>query len=97
MRNAVRRLATATGVLVAAGALPIVVSAPAQAATKQCETFLADAGYKIGPKVHSACRSAGEGNPIVRTSMQPYCTLHLRTLGVKVAIADAACWRAVRL
>ncbi|WP_310716439.1 hypothetical protein [Streptomyces lydicus] len=91
MRKAARRLATATATLVAAGALPILAAAPAQATTKQCETFLAGAGYKVGPKVHNNC-AIGSG------SLQNYgaCLTGLLSLKIRYDLADIACQQAGR-
>ncbi|MFE0190901.1 hypothetical protein, partial [Streptomyces sp. NPDC058989] len=91
MRNSIRRLAAATGVLVAAGALPIVATAPAHATTKQCTSFIAEGGYTVGAKVRSACKMTGEGGFITRHTNIPYCQIALTALSVKPAIAERAC------
>ncbi len=90
MHKAVRHLAAATGVLVAAGVLPIVVTAPAEASPKDCASFLAGAGYKVGPKVRAACSATmGLGTPDIAT-----CLARLGSLGVRVDLAQEACFRA---
>ncbi|MGW9173921.1 hypothetical protein [Streptomyces decoyicus] len=91
MHNAMRRLAAATGVLVAAGALPIVATAPAQATTKQCTSFLAEAGYKVGPNVRSACGLAGTGDWMTRHANVGICQGMLKAIRVKPEHADKAC------
>ncbi|WP_405409868.1 hypothetical protein [Streptomyces decoyicus] len=91
MHNAIRRFAAATGVLVAAGALPIVATAPAQATTKQCTSFIAEGGYKVGPKVRAACKMTGEGGFIERNNNIPFCQISLTMLKVKPVIAERAC------
>ncbi|PBC82404.1 hypothetical protein SAMN05428945_3014 [Streptomyces sp. 2224.1] len=91
MHKAIRRLAAATGVLVAAGALPIVATAPAQATTKQCTSFLAEGGYKVGPKVRAACKMTGEGGLIERNNNVPFCQAYLITIKVDSRIAERAC------
>ncbi|MEW2439199.1 hypothetical protein AB0952_34500 [Streptomyces caniferus] len=91
MHNAIRRLAAAAGVLMAAGALPIVATAPAQATTKQCTSFIAEGGYKVGPKVRAACKMTGEGGFIMRNNNVPFCQASLLTLKVKPVIAERAC------
>lgn len=89
MRRTAHRLAAVTATLVAAAALPIVATTPAQATTKQCKTFLAEAGYKVGPKVHAAC-SVGSG--IVQNYAA--CLAGLMSLNVRTHVAEVACERA---
>ncbi|MFE1767841.1 hypothetical protein ACFW81_26950 [Streptomyces angustmyceticus] len=91
MRNTIRRLAAATGALVVAGALPIVATTPAQATTKQCTSFIAEGGYKVGPKVRAACKMTGEGGFIERNNNLPFCEASLVALKVKPVIAERAC------
>ncbi|GGW90948.1 hypothetical protein GCM10010341_10060 [Streptomyces noursei] len=90
MCKAVRRLAAATGVLVVAGALPLVVTAPAQATPQQCESFLAEAGYKVGPKVRTMC---GFGGGPIKDYVG--CYTGLMSLGVKERLAEVACSYAI--
>ncbi|QZY16014.1 hypothetical protein [Streptomyces decoyicus] len=92
MCNTVRRLGAATGVLLAACALPIVATAPAQATTKQCESFLAGAGYKVGPKVHSACKDSASGGNYDTSHLE--CVVQMVALGIRNDLADIACTRA---
>ncbi|MFI9046515.1 hypothetical protein [Streptomyces sp. NPDC053427] len=93
MRKAVRRLAAATGVLVAGAALPLVVTAPAQAATKQCTSYLAGKGYIVGPKVRAACAYAADINNGPERTM--ICTGKLHNIGVTFQHGSEACGRAV--
>ncbi|MFI0150886.1 hypothetical protein [Streptomyces lydicus] len=90
MSNAIRRLAAAAGVVLAAGALPIIASAPAQANTKHCTTYLAD-GYKVGPKVRQACSLVGSGNILVRNANLGLCRSILMLIHVKPEHALTAC------
>ncbi|TXC99191.1 hypothetical protein [Streptomyces sp. ISID311] len=92
MRNAARRLAGATGILVIAGALPLVATAPAQATTKQCTSFLAEAGYKVGPKVRQACGLVGTGGWITRNANVAPCQGILELVHVKPDHAGKACY-----
>ncbi|REK88292.1 hypothetical protein DY245_22175 [Streptomyces inhibens] len=75
----------------AAGALPIVATAPAHATTKQCTSFLADFGYTVGPKVRSACSLAGTGDWITRHGNVGFCQGILTAIRVKPEHANKAC------
>lgn len=90
MHKAVRRLVAATAVVVAAGALPIVASTPAQANTRHCTTYLAD-GYKVGPKARQACSLVGSGNILVRSANLGLCRSILMQIHVKPEHAIKAC------
>ncbi|GAB7033525.1 hypothetical protein AB0G35_01820 [Streptomyces sp. NPDC021749] len=90
MHKAVRLLASATVVAVAAGALPIVASAPAQANTRHCTTYLAD-GYTVGPKARQACSLVGSGNILVRSANLSLCRIILGQIHVKPEHAMKAC------
>ncbi|MFF4949826.1 hypothetical protein [Streptomyces chattanoogensis] len=91
MRKAVRRIAAATGVLVAGAALPLVVTAPAQATTKACESYLASKGYVVGPKADQACSIAGSHQDA--TTDLIVCSSKLMFIGVKSADSGEACFR----
>lgn len=85
-KTSLRRLASATGVLVAAAALPLVTSAPAHAAPIDCERVVQKAGYKAGPKVQEACRVADTPN-----AGFTMCVLQLTQIGVNPMVASTAC------
>ncbi|GGU56484.1 hypothetical protein GCM10010211_21700 [Streptomyces albospinus] len=91
MRRAIRRLAATTGVPVAAGALPIVATAPAYADTAQCAAYLSHLGYKVGPNVVSACKLVGEGGWTTRNNGWPLCDSIPTAAGVKGNHASRAC------
>ncbi|MEX2972595.1 hypothetical protein [Streptomyces sp. C184] len=92
MRKSIRRIAAATGVLMAGAALPLVVTAPAQASTADCTAYLSSKGYIVGKKVLTVCddwaHSIGGAIPPL-PCMQP-----LERLGVKASHAEEACNRA---
>lgn len=92
MRNALRRLAAATGVLVAGAALPLVVTAPAQASTGDCTAYLSSKGYIVGKRVLAVCEDWA-ASPMGATPPLP-CMKPLHSLGVKWSHAEAACNRA---
>ncbi|UZJ31380.1 hypothetical protein [Streptomyces endophytica] len=91
MLKTTRRLAAATGVLLTAATLPLVATGSAQATTKQCTSFIAEGGYKVGPKVRAACKMTGEGGFIVRNNNIPFCAASLTSLGIKWVISQRAC------
>ncbi|MEU5300567.1 hypothetical protein ACH4YO_20790 [Streptomyces noursei] len=92
MRKAVRRLVAATGVLVTAAALPVVATAPAQANTIQCTTYLDGLGYKVGPNVRQACQLVGNDTDwTTRHASRIYCVAILTESGVRQNHADKAC------
>lgn len=61
------RMKRAGGVLavaIAATALPIVMASPASADQGSCQLYLIDRGYRVGPKVESACKTGADAwNP----------------------------------
>ncbi|WP_251093368.1 hypothetical protein [Streptomyces sp. Caat 7-52] len=89
-----KRMVAAAGVVVAAGALPILVASPASATQGACTNYVASHGYFAGAKVKAAC-----GNPALFTGMMktpnPYCILGLEKIGVeRRGVAQEACVRA---
>lgn len=89
-KSSLRRLASVTGVLVAAAALPLVTSAPAHATPGDCERVVEKAGYKVGPKVQQACAEA----EVVRGVEA--CLIDLNRAGVHPKVVGDACAEAVR-
>ncbi|MGR4879044.1 hypothetical protein ACIPUC_06370 [Streptomyces sp. LARHCF249] len=86
------KLKRAGGVLavaLAATALPIVVASPASADQGDCQLYLIDRGYNVGPKVESACRNGAD------TWMNPaawgQCFYGLTGIGVRQEDAVGAC------
>ncbi|MEU0002733.1 hypothetical protein ABZ079_00095 [Streptomyces sp. NPDC006314] len=87
-------MAAVAGVVVAAGALPILVASPASATQSACTNYVANHGYFAGPKVKAAC-----GNPALFTGVMktanPYCLVGLAKVGVeRSGVAQEACMRA---
>ncbi|MER5941252.1 hypothetical protein ABT121_28475 [Streptomyces sp. NPDC001928] len=76
------KLAAATGLVLAAGVLPVIFAAPAQATPYHCMKYLDDKGYRVGPKVEGAC-NLDEGS----------CILELGKLHVAQAVKLEACYR----
>ncbi|WP_159045868.1 hypothetical protein [Streptomyces sp. WM6372] len=80
----------AVGVLAAtfaAAALPIVVASPASADQGDCQYYLHEAGYKVGPKIEAACESGDQFSPTAYGS----CLMGLLNIGVRVDHAQSAC------
>ncbi len=95
MRQALRRIAATTGILVAAAAIPLVTAGPAQAAdSNDCELYLLDKGYKVGPKASKACHMMN-GTALEKVANQPICTATLAAIGVKGNDAQMACLAAM--
>ncbi|MGW6861513.1 hypothetical protein [Streptomyces xanthophaeus] len=72
----------------AAMVLPVVVASPASADQGDCQLYLFDRGYNVGPKVEDACRKgANYSNPGRWVS----CYWALTAIGVKETDAAGAC------
>lgn len=70
----------------AAVVLPIVVASPASADQGDCQLYLYDRGYIVGPKVESACKTgANYSNP----GRWIRCYWGLTAAGVEVDAAGA--------
>ncbi|MFJ8195593.1 hypothetical protein [Streptomyces sp. NPDC096152] len=82
----VKRMAAAASVMVAAGALPILVASPASATQGACSNYVARHGYFAGPKVKAAC--GHEHHPI---GASPLCLAGLLSIRVDMATAQRAC------
>ncbi|MFD8952668.1 hypothetical protein ACFV0B_27895 [Streptomyces xanthophaeus] len=72
----------------AAMVLPVVVASPASAAQGDCQLYLFDRGYNVGPKVESACRKGANYSNVARWM---YCYWDLTAIGVKEVDAAGAC------
>ncbi|BCK71253.1 hypothetical protein Srufu_052060 [Streptomyces libani subsp. rufus] len=95
MRQALRRIAATTGILVAAAAIPLVTAGPAQAANSlDCELYLLDKGYKVGPKASKACYMMN-GSLLNKLANEPICATTLAAIGVKGTDAQRACTAAM--
>jgi hypothetical protein len=82
-------LAGLTAATVLASALPILVAPPAQAYWYDCEVYLRNVGYTVGPKVREAC---GYDNQFVES----ICQALLYQAGVKERDYYTACHEAAR-
>ncbi|WP_158820582.1 MULTISPECIES: hypothetical protein [unclassified Streptomyces] len=86
-----KRIGGAFAVALAAASLPILAASPASADQGDCQYYLHEAGYNVGPKVESACRSgANQWNP----GRWVICYSELITIGVREGDASAACFKA---
>ncbi|MFI8386020.1 hypothetical protein [Streptomyces sp. NPDC085540] len=78
----------AMAVAILAMGLPIAVASPASADQGDCQYYLHEAGYKIGPKVEAACATgANPWNP----GSWIQCYWGLTAIGVKEEHAAGAC------
>ncbi|WP_327414015.1 hypothetical protein [Streptomyces sp. NBC_01233] len=85
------KMKRAGGVMAAALAailLPIVVASPASADQGDCQLYLYDRGYNVGPKVESACKTGANTRNVGRFIQ---CYWGLTAIGVKEADAAGAC------
>jgi hypothetical protein len=82
-------MAVAAGVVVAAGALPILVASPASATQSACSNYVANHGYFAGPKVKAAC-----GHERLPMGPDPRCLGGLLSIRVDSTVALNACSRA---
>ncbi|MCG0064026.1 hypothetical protein ACWDUC_25655 [Streptomyces tricolor] len=89
----VKRMAAAAGVMVAAGALPILVASPASASQSACTNYVASHGYFAGPKVKAACDYPALDTGLFKIG-HPACLLGLEKIGVKSEVSNQACKRA---
>lgn len=89
-----KRMVAAAGVVVAAGALPILVASPASATQGDCSNYVATHGYRAGVKVKAACGNKAMPFPGGPAIANPYCIYGLVALGVSNGVADEACVRA---
>lgn len=81
----VQRILAAVCVAGAASILPVVAAAPAQASVITCQTYLHDVGYKVGPKVTTACEWGAS------FTHGGFCYPALVSIGVKDRHATQAC------
>ncbi|MFJ3229697.1 hypothetical protein [Streptomyces sp. NPDC086787] len=88
-----KRMAAAAGVVLAAGALPILVASPASATQSSCSNYVAGHGYLVGPKVKAAC-SHGAIDTGLGKAANPACVVALARIDVKSAVSVPACVRA---
>ncbi|MCX5607965.1 MULTISPECIES: hypothetical protein [unclassified Streptomyces] len=83
----------ALGVLAAtfiAAALPMVAASPASASSADCQVYLRNLGYNVGPRVQDSCNigAAWDIHGLNRLT----CFRALTDLGVKVNDASTACF-----
>ncbi|MFC8919645.1 hypothetical protein ACFT5C_28225 [Streptomyces sp. NPDC057116] len=80
-----KRVLMAGSVLVAAGFLPVMAAAPAQASPTTCEIYLQSTGrYVLGPKIFLACDYAKFGTHMI-------CQARLLAIGVRPSDVVPAC------
>ncbi|MEU4357729.1 hypothetical protein [Streptomyces virginiae] len=86
-----KRMGGALAVAFAAASLPILAASPAAADQGDCQYYLHEAGYNVGPKIESACRSGADPwNPAGWIQ----CYSALVNIGVREGDASAACFKA---
>lgn len=83
-----KRAVAALAVALAATALPVVVASPAAADQGACQLYLIDRGYRVGPKVESACRTGADTRNVGRWIN---CYWGLTGIGVRSEDAAGAC------
>lgn len=88
-----QRLVAAAGVMVAAGALPILAASSASATQSACTNYVATHGYFAGPKVKAAC-SHGAIDVGVGKFANPACIEALARIDVPASVSGPACKRA---
>ncbi|MDH6539318.1 hypothetical protein [Streptomyces sp. SPB4] len=84
----------ALGVLAAtfvAAALPMVAASPASASTADCQVFLRNVGYNVGPRVEAACTAGADRSVFMGTTAWSQCVFLLGNLGVKHSDVITAC------
>ncbi|WP_327385411.1 MULTISPECIES: hypothetical protein [unclassified Streptomyces] len=84
----------AFGVLAAtfvAAALPMVAASPASASSADCQVYLRNLGYNVGPRVQDACNAAAAWD--LSGMNRHACYVTLANLGVKVRDANTACYQ----
>lgn len=89
----------ALGVLAAtfvAAALPMVAASPASASTADCQVFLRNVGYNVGPKVEAACTEGADRSFWGSQTAWARCLTSLNGLGVKQNDVVTACDEARR-
>jgi hypothetical protein len=84
----IRRAITALTVVAAAGVVPLVTAAPAQADQIDCVNYLRGKGYDIGPRVRNACDN------VESLADKITCQTSLIGIGVRANHALEACVRA---
>ncbi|MEU6460669.1 hypothetical protein [Streptomyces sp. NPDC046976] len=85
-----KRMAAAAGVVIAAGALPILVAAPASATQSACTNYVAGHGHLAGSKVKAACEHGAIDTGIGKMA-NPVCVTDLAQLNVKSDVSTPAC------
>ncbi|MCX4778391.1 hypothetical protein [Streptomyces sp. NBC_01264] len=91
-----RRTIGLVAAAVMAGALPVLVAAPAHATSGDCTNYMHNMRYRVGSQVISACdRGAARG--VGSATAQPACQGMLVLAGVKHAgHVQEACYQASR-
>ncbi|MER5372222.1 hypothetical protein [Streptomyces sp. NPDC002553] len=87
-----KRMVAMAGVVVAAGALPILAASPASANKSTCVNYIGDAGYAVGVMVKGACSHPALPLPIGSGKFpHPTCYRALVNAGVRPTDATQAC------
>ncbi|MGW7255609.1 hypothetical protein [Streptomyces sp. NPDC054834] len=87
-----KRILATVGVIVAAGAAPLVTASSASATVAQCTGVVQTYGYTVGAKVTTACTHGalptGLGS---QKAANPICVTKLVEVGVSNSVATKAC------
>ncbi|WP_328925720.1 hypothetical protein OG429_14415 [Streptomyces sp. NBC_00190] len=75
----------------AAAALPIVAASPASASSADCQVYMRNLGYTVGPRVQDACDVGATWDPNGFNRLA--CLRALVDLGVKADDASTACYQ----
>ncbi|MFF7297731.1 hypothetical protein [Streptomyces sp. NPDC008265] len=83
-----KRAAGVLAVFVTVAVLPLMAASPASADQGSCQYYLHERGYKVGPKIESACRTGSDpANP----GSWIQCYWGLTGIGVRSEDAAGAC------
>ncbi|RSS47616.1 hypothetical protein EF912_26400 [Streptomyces sp. WAC07061] len=85
------------GVLAAtftAAVLPMVAATPASATSFDCQIYLSNVGYTVGPRVKDACAAGADRSVLGSATAWPRCISALGSLGIKQRDVVTACTEA---
>lgn len=90
MRMTIRRIA-ATSAVIAAGAIPLFVAAPAQASAADCRAYIAAQNYPTGSVTEHACALGAKSDGVGGAVYWQLCYNEFKEHKVKPADATEAC------
>lgn len=86
-----KRILATIGVVVAAGAVPLITASSASATVAQCTGIVHSYGYVVGAKVTTACGAGALPTGLGTTVPNPVCVTKLVQLGISNNVAQKAC------